>query len=529
MTQPAAPDRKFESASLASRLFARASALSNRIPVICWPVLATLIVQSHVLGNGFLFDDFVHFYSVSNLPFLEAISVPMGGHLLHSFTTVVWTIKSLFGLNPLVFLLLGLIVHLVSVGLLFGIITQLTSSQNLAAFGATLWGMSPFVGGALGWISVHGQMYATCAVLWVLLDIARCSHSPAVLRKGLLWRHTLLLLVAATSFGAGLTSVVVLPLVVALWNPVPAQRMRLLVVYSAVALAVVTLYVITMLQRGDAPDNLPNKAAIILRGLLNLPIISAAFAKLLAIGSSGLIWGPLMIGKIALVPRGSLPFVAAMAALLISMPLLIWGCIVSSSAERRRIFALLVIPCAAYGMIAVARSAGYLAFVVDTPRYHYLSPAVMVVVLCLVLFKLIGRLPTGVQAYGRISYLVWLALVLVPFLLSPTRVTWQVDIDKQDRQYEQSMKVLENALQQQVGNKAIYIDNKPFSVFGWGYTPRDFPGLAALFVVSYPSNTIDGKPVYFLEDSDEIVQMAQAQKGTRIAELIIHKSQVKQP
>lgn len=524
-----ATDTDTAAASLLRRLNAQPGAWGSRIPLVCWPLLASLIVQAHVLGHGFLFDDFVHLYSVSNLPFLDAIRVPMGGHLLHSFTAVVWVLKALAGLNPFVFLLFGLLLHLLSVGLLFGIVARLTRSESLAAFGATLWGMNPFVAGTLGWISVHGQAYATFAILWVVLDIVRCSQSPGLVRPGLLWRQALLLMVAATSFGAGLTSVVVLPLVVALWNPVPAQRTRLLLVYSAVAFAAIALYVLTMQQQGEAQDNLADKVEVITQSLFILPVIGRAFAELLAIGSSGLVGGPLVIGKIAVVPQESLSLVSGLVALLFVLPLLLWGCVASSSAERRRVFALLLLPCAAYAIIAIARSGGLLVIHAESPRYHYFSPALLAVVLCLLLSKIAERLPARARAYGRISYFVWLALALVPFALGPAPASKQANLDRQNRQFQQSSTALEKALQRQAGNDAIYIRNRPFSVFVWGYTPEHFPGLAGLFVISYPDNSFDGKAVYFLEESKELVEMAQAQEGTRIAELLIHRPQQKKP
>jgi hypothetical protein len=39
--------------------------------------------------------------------------------------------------------------------------------------------------------------------------------------------------------------------------------------------------------------------------------------------------------------------------------------------------------------------------------------------------------------------------------------------------------------------------------------------------MTYPDNTVDGKRVYFLEESEDIVKMVQAKKGTRIADLVI--------
>jgi hypothetical protein len=511
-----------QTASIAQRLRRLAAACGDRVPLVCWPLLATLIVQGHVLRYGFLFDDFVHLYNVSNLPLLQAISIPMGGHLLHSFTTVVWIIKSVFGPNPVAFLLLGLIIHLASVWLLFQIVSRLTGSQALAAFGATLWGINPFIAGTLGWISVHGQVYATAAMLWVLLDIVRCSQAPGSLNNSLLLRHALLLLLATTSFGAGLTTTLVLPLLVLLWNPVPAERLRLVAVYGVVASAAVALYVGTMVLQGNAQDNLGEKLGILQQSLSIVPAIGRAFVELLAVGSSALLWGPLLVGKIAPVPRELLVVAALVTFVFVTLPLLVWGCWVSQSHERRRILALLLIPAAAYGLMAIARSGGILVLQPDAARYHYLTMAILTVVLSLVSARLPDRFRTRPGSHGAMVYFIWLALVILPFALGPVPAARERHSNWQNSQYMQFKQALETALTNHSGQGDIYITNRPFAVFLWGPSPKDFPGLAGVFVMTYPSNTVDGKRVYFLEESAEIVQMAKAQAGARISELLVH-------
>ena len=45
------------------------------------------------------------------------------------------------------------------------------------------------------------------------------------------------------------------------------------------------------------------------------------------------------------------------------------------------------------------------------------------------------------------------------------------------------------------------------------------PGQAAIFVIFFPSNTVDGKRVYFVERDADVV--ASAEKGTRISSLLV--------
>jgi hypothetical protein len=488
-----------------------------------WPVLATLVVHFGVLSNGFLSDDFVHLYNVSNLPFLDAISLSTGGHLLYSYTTVVWLLKLLFGLNPLVFFLLGLMLHLASVRLLFEIIYRLTDKASLAAFGAALWGMCPIAAGSLGWISVHGQVYATAAILWVLLDTVRCSQTPSLLKNSVLLRHVFLLLVAATSFGAGLSSTVVYVLVIALWNPVPGERTRLVVVYGGIALAAIALYVFTMTLQTDAYGDAYSKVDLLKHSLEDITGTLGLFAGLLSIGSSALFLGPLLIGKIALVPVAALPSVAIAITLFTLLPLLIAGYILSTAAQRRQVFALLLLPCAAYGLIAVARNTIIYKALAGTARFHYFPQAMLAIVLCLLLARLIDRLPANAQKYGRMSFIAWLLLAVFPFAIGQVVEPSKLFVNGQYSQYERSMSELKAAIENPAGQGDIVIVNKPYNVFIWGYTPVEFPGLAALFVLSYPSNVVDGRRVVFLEPSKDIVDMTKAHKGSRIAELLVYQ------
>jgi hypothetical protein len=494
------------------------------LPIAWWPVVATFVVYYKVLFDYvLLFDDFVHLYNVSNLPFLDAIRIPMGGHLLYSFTTVVWLVKSVFGVTPGIFLLLALLLHLASVRLLFEIIFRLTGKQSLAAFGACLWGMSPYAAASLDWISVHGHVYATAAILWVLFDIVRHSQTKTTLDNFVLLRHVILLLVAATSFGMGLASAVAFVPAIALWNPLPEQRNRLLAAYGLAAFAVIALYVYTMTVQGEGRDDLAQKAGLLRHSLDNIPVILGALAELLSTGSAGLLLGPLAVGKVSLVTAANLPFVAAAVAVGVALPLLISGCILSNPNERRQIFALLLLPCAAYGLVAIARTGLAVPYQMSAPRLHYLVPAVFAIVLCLVLSRIIDRLPGRWLRYGRLALVSWLGLMIVPYVMGPVGTVPESVIEWQDRQYKDSMRAIQAAIDKSTDQDKVVIVNKPFQVFPWSSTARIFPGIAAVFVMSFPSNVVDGKPVYFLEKSEKIVQMARARTGSRMSELLIYE------
>ena len=494
--------------------------LASRDSVIVWlPVVGSLLVVFKILSNGFLYDDYVHLFEVTDLPFLDAIGHSENQHLLHSFKFVVWSIKSLFGAEPVAFFSVGLILHLISVRLLLEVIYRLTGNYLLAAVGAGFWGMGPFAAGSLAWISVHGQVYATSAILWILLEVVRISEASLVISKSLVLRHALLLMVAATSFGTGLAMAMALPFLVAFWLPKSAQRTRLLAVYGAIAAALLVLYLYTGGLQIQSSDTL---ARLFFAGFSGMLQQANALAELWSIGLSGLVLGPLMIGKYSLVQGAWLIPFAKGIALVFVLPLMLVAIVLADTVTRYRIFALLLLSAAAYELIALARAGGHLPFRPEALRYHYLPSAVIAIALCLASSRLAGLLPGNVVRPHRALIVLGLALTILPFHLSSLPAVRSINNVRQEERFRQAMMKIESAIANDRGQSEIYIPNGPFRAYAWKYTPKLFPGFAGLFIINYPENVVDGKRIYFLEESREVVEFYQARKGSRIAELLVH-------
>jgi hypothetical protein len=492
--------------------------LKDHIGIAWWPVIATFAVQVDVLGNNFIFDDYLHLYKMSNGPFCHSVLAPHGGHLLSSFNAVVWIVQNLFGANASIYFLLALTIHLASVRLLFEIISRLTSKPSLAAFGAALWGMCPYAEGSIGWMSVNGHVYLTAAILWVVLDIVRFSQDSSRLTRGLLIRDYILLLVAATSFGTGLAAALGFGLVIALWDPLPAQRARLIGVYGSVALATLILYLATMILYGE-PGGSRGLGDTLVRNLGHLPTSLALFSELLSIGTSGLLLGPIMIGDIAIVPESSVLAVSTTVSLF-AAALFVGGFVVARPRVRRQLLGLLVLAWIGYAMIAFAR---YWTVEGSSQliRYHYLPPAILTLTLCLVLSSIADRLP-ALPFAGRSVFATWLAVTLVPYAMA-TRPNDDLMVLEQYVQFEVARTEIRRALERSSNAWEVLIPNRPYFVRFFGGGPEDFPGLAAFFVMTYPENIVDGRRVYFLAESEAMAQMARAQSGSRISELLVYR------
>jgi hypothetical protein len=66
----------------------------------------------------------------------------------------------------------------------------------------------------------------------------------------------------------------------------------------------------------------------------------------------------------------------------------------------------------------------------------------------------------------------------------------------------------------------VYIQNRPFAEIHSGLVKMTiFPGWAAVFVVFYPENRVDGRRVLFVERRPEVI--AAHSKGLRTAGLLV--------
>jgi hypothetical protein len=155
-------------------------------------------------------------------------------------------------------------------------------------------------------------------------------------------------------------------------------------------------------------------------------------------------------------------------------------------------------------------------------RYHYLPPAIFAILLCVVVAGLLERAPERLARASRPAFLAWLALAIAPYYLVSLPPVKESLANSQAAQYRKALRTLETAIRDGAGKTEIYIANEPFRVFAWKYTPKRFPGLAGLFIISYPGNVVDGKRIYFLEESSDVVEFYRTRKGSRIAELLVH-------
>jgi hypothetical protein len=73
----------------------------------------------------------------------------------------------------------------------------------------------------------------------------------------------------------------------------------------------------------------------------------------------------------------------------------------------------------------------------------------------------------------------------------------------------------------------VYIPNQEFQ--NWRAvvaTKQDFPGWAAIFVITHPSDSVEGRPVFFVESNQEVVKLLRKNPNARIARLVVTPEEV---
>ncbi len=479
---------------------------------IAIPVALAAAASYPIIYNYFFGDDLVSLYDVANKPLLELLIVPYGGHLCIVRNAVLRLLFRFFGPDPAPYYWVALLTHLLNVALLCLLVRALTGSERLACFGAVLWGTAPVAESTIGWCSVHGQVLSTTAQLLVLIGIVRAGRRAAVSRWALAtW--ALLVFVASTSFGIGLAFAVVLPIVAWLLMPAGATRRRAIQLCTATAAGMVAIYAAARHIAAVHYESPANPFAI---GPVDTLRHWAGVADLtfgmLAYGTEQLV-----LGAFAHLAPGLLwPVVVALPVL----GLIALGFRTGTASARRAMAAFALLAAATYAVIAAGRLTFYPEFkrlLVSTGRYHYAGPFAMTVVLCLALAE--SELGRSAGAWVRNMALMLgvtvttAALILVrpPYL----HFLWEL------RYTNLTLNGMQGLIRAASPGSDVYIENEPFhgvGPFALG-NPRMYPGLAALFVVYYPSNVVDGHRVFFVEPDAGVRDVAR--RGMRSQTLLV--------
>jgi hypothetical protein len=469
-------------------------------------------VQWPILRAGFLYDDFLHLFEINNLGPTTFLLTPHGGHFYLVRNLVFLSLYELFGLWTRPYFAAVLLTHLVNVWLLFRLILGMTGDRLPALFGATLWGTALVQRGVLGWYTAHGHALATTALLWLLCELVRAGRSGAAIerRRVLLWY--LVAVLGAACFGLGLAFAMAVPVVA--WVLLPAQQR---VVARSLIPLLLLIPGIYLLYLSAFHAVVPTAGSeLLLATQLRAPlVILQMLQELVADGLS-----ELFAGNFGSPPENVRALIAGLYVIAIG------SIAVVDPPRRRPLLALHLLVVTAYGLIATGRSflhAGMgasLEFLARQPRYHYGATALIAAATSVALAGLLARW----RRSGTV--LIAGALTLTCAAAAPR---WQIPGDYNDARIELALlrrKIGERIQSEPIGTD-VCIANQHFASIGWAGAgnPAVFPRWAAVFVILYPDNTVEGRRVWFVESNRAVVQAARALSGSRASRLLVEPGQ----
>jgi hypothetical protein len=500
---------------------ARASApigrLVRRMP---WTTLAGVIpvvlagwVYWPLTRSWFWADDFVNMASIVNDGFVRFVFRPFGGHNLLVRNVVFYAFWHLFGLHAAPCFWAMLLVHLVNVWLLFRVLQWLTGSAILACFGATLWGTSPLAAGVLAWYAVFGQALVATILLGILGRLAALSRSGLPVPDRTAWIWYGLLLLGSVTFGEGIGVALAFPAVLFAMQPAAWRHPRLRAAYLALPVVTLALYVAyrhlyALLAEPLSPEELRARAA----GIEAMPHVLAAVAALIAFSGSEYMRS-FFLAAGAYPDRATPPVVAALAA---GLGLVCWR---DSPETRRTAVAMASLCVGVYLSITIARSNADLIPIATQQRYHYVAAIPVVILVCLILQE-VGR----VGWLARVPRVPLLLVALVLWTWGFARSPYRVELHPGPRRaVDTALSSIVAEVSQVPPGRTAYLENGVNSrtLLGPALPDLDFPGRAAIFLLTHDGDQLNGRPVRFVERSPDVLARYRQRPESRLARLLV--------
>jgi hypothetical protein len=491
---------------------ARSGGRMVNLSLLLLPLVLSAWLYFPITHNYFRGDDFLSLYMIRNLPLLAYLSELRAGHVMFTSNLLFFVAASAYGTEPVPYFWTVLFFHLVNVFLLFRLLHVLTGSRPISCFGATLWGVSRAHAETLGWFSVIGHVLVATFILCVLLGFAgvgTCSSSKRLGLRAMVW--ALCVVAAGGSFGVGIGIAAVMPAVAFLFLPPGSARRRVVASTIAAAAAVVALY--QALHPSHGRPTLSYGVVPALQGATKRSeqLVTMAF-RTAENGAASLLVGSWLD------PRWP-PRVATAAASLGTLALVFFALLTVPPTGRKIILAALLIAAAAYGVIAAGRVAFFVKgndALIYAGRYQYVAQMALTLAICMALGGLarVIRLPASA---GRVLLAGWIVLTVWTGAVRGPRI---LDNASGRREVANVLAEIRRSIERTPRGADVYIHNQVLRSFGLiGRAERLLPGWAAVFVIFYPENSVDGRRVYFVTDS--VAALRAAKRGHRSATLLI--------
>jgi hypothetical protein len=499
-------------------------------------VLVVAVLQRSTLDAWFATDDFLHLYQLTNTDLAQFVLTPHAGHVYLVRNTIFAAAHALFGLDARLYLYALLATHLVNVVLLHVILERARAPRWLAFAGAIAWGGSLLHRDSLQWYTAHGLILVATVLLVFLFEVQRVRENRLVPERRVILRWMALLLAGSTCYGTGIAVAMLAPLIAYLL--IPAERggrgvaLKLLPVVALVPLLYAVVYWMVpeaeAQAQGEATQFFFRDPVIwSFAALSTLTLHGYAVAGLLlgpfaVVDPQGIIAGPLAGGSVDVSMRLWIAVALAVAVLLAM------GWQRASRGNRGLAAVGLLVAASSYGLIAIGRAKFLILMalpvqVATTPRYHYVGTLgiTLAVVWGLSQFGAQGEAVSRSRSRSR-ALAATVAWVLVTS--ATAFVTGKVIHSTGARarpHYERAIQRIELTLRAAEVGRTVCIRNRPFAAHPFG----GFPGWAAVYVITHPSDVFEGRTVRFVDGDAERVRRARAARPNRAATLLLTEAE----
>lgn len=469
-----------------------------------------------ILGAYFHGDDFVHLFQIANYDLGTNLIIPHAGHVYAVRNFVFYACWWAFGMEPAGYYAVALATHLVNVALLFAVIRRLTGRTALAGFGAALWGACPLHAGVLNWYSVYGHALAGTMLLLILVRLAALVRSGETLRRREGWVWYALALVGTTCFGVGIAVAMVLPWVIWLWLPHRSVWWR--PPLASLVVVVPLLYVVLLCIYAHAwGDDGSVVSWASLAGFIGI-WLPLALWEVSMFGVTFLLLGPWSAGELG---RG-IPLDAWLAVGSVVIIALV-AVAATDRRPRRPLLACALLAVATYGIIMAGRG----AFFVDAPeflhlatRYHYVPLIPVTIALCIGLQSAAERLQVP-RRVAAAAFALWITAWSIRIATLPAWIdTWS----EEHAHVEQLVDTVRTLAAAAPPGEPVYIRNRMFQPVLVPSSRPSFANWAGAFTLYFPSGTVDGVRVYFVERNETL--RAINATGVPIGRLLIDPADV---
>lgn len=486
------------------------------------PITLSAIIQSTIINNFFIADDFIHIYQANNGNFWEFLITPNGGQFIPFLSLFFYFFLKLFGINTQFYFIFVLFIHLINVALLYYLIFSFTKKRFPALFFSTVWGTSPINQGSLGWFTSFSYVLIVTIVLLILIDFGSIINSRKKPHPVMLIKWMILLIICSLTCGVGMA--ITLSFFVISWFLLYGTEYRKkITLYLAVITLTVPATYIYLSHLYIKISGMPSVIQIIPYGTLHFwDLTVKMIINLFSYGIFTLLTGPLLI----FFPKLSFPlsYIVFLSVFIFLTAIFIHS---SKSIRNNMLAYLLLLLCITF-FISFGRAFACDFYnwttqdmVITAPRYFYILNIILLLLLC--------------SAYDTFPFLEQLnkplfnhtvAVLIIAFLFFPSlRGAELVNPNRgfEARKYYQTMitQIIQNINSNDTSESLYFYNVDISSKFTWRTSRADFPGLAAMYISAFPENRVSGKKIYFVEKDQELVYNLRKMKKLRISNLLV--------